>query len=56
MIVDPNLESVWQSRRRLPFGDGQVSVVSRDALIGMKARSARPQDLMDIQNLRDLDR
>jgi hypothetical protein len=58
MIVDANLEPVWKSRLRLPFGDGQVSVsvVSREALIGMKARAARPQDLMDIQNLQDLDR
>lgn len=56
MIVDPNLEPVWQSRLRLPFGDGHISVVSRNALIAMKARAARPQDLMDIQNLQDLDR
>lgn len=56
MLVDPNLESVWASRVRLPFGDGQVSVISRDALIGMKARAARPHDLMDIQNLKDGDR
>jgi hypothetical protein len=33
-----------------------VTVVSRDALIGMKARAARPQDIMDIQNLKDIDR
>jgi predicted nucleotidyltransferase len=56
MLVDRNLESVWQSRARLPFDGGAVSVVSREALIGMKARAARPQDIMDIQNLRDLDR
>jgi hypothetical protein len=56
MLVDPNLEPVWNSRTRLPFAEGQVAVVSRDALIGMKARAARPQDLMDIQNLKDLDR
>jgi hypothetical protein len=30
--------------------------VSREALIGMKARAARPQDIMDIQNLKDGDR
>ena len=56
MLVDPNLEPVWNSRTRLPFAEGQVAVVSRDALIGMKARAARPQDLIDIQNLKDLDR
>jgi hypothetical protein len=56
MIVDKNLEEAWASRIRLPFGERHVTVVSRDALIGMKARAARPQDLMDIQNLQDIDR
>lgn len=56
MIVDSNLAEPWRSRVRLPFGDGQVTVVSRAALIGMKARAARPQDLADIQNLEDIDR
>ena len=56
MIVDKNLESAWDGRTRLPFGDREVVVVSRDALIGMKARAARPQDIADIQNLKDIDR
>jgi len=56
MIVDPNLESAWSSRSKLPFGNREVAVVSRDALIGMKARAARPQDIMDVQNLKDIDR
>ncbi|HET6147939.1 MAG TPA: hypothetical protein VFH68_10440 [Polyangia bacterium] len=56
MIVDKNLEPPWASRIRLPLAEGHVAVVSRDALIGMKARAARPQDLMDIQSLKDLDR
>jgi hypothetical protein len=56
MIVDANLAEPWTSRVRLPFDGGHVTVVSRDALIGMKARAARPQDIVDIQNLRDIDR
>jgi hypothetical protein len=56
MEVDANLEAAWQSRATLPFGSRQVVVVSRDALIAMKARAARPQDIMDIQNLQDIDR
>jgi hypothetical protein len=56
MIVDKNLEQPWVSRIKLPFAEGSVTVVSRDALIGMKARAARPQDVMDVQNLRDVDR
>jgi hypothetical protein len=31
-------------------------VVSREALIAMKAMAARPQDVADIQNLKDGDR
>jgi hypothetical protein len=56
MLVDKNLEPMWASRVRLPFAQGEVVVVSRDALIAMKARAARAQDLADIQNLTDLDR
>ena len=56
IVVDENLESVWTTRARLPFADRDVAVVSRDALIAMKARAARPQDIADIQNLKDIDR
>jgi hypothetical protein len=56
MMVDENLEAIWKTRRRLPFADREVTVISRDALIGMKGRAARPQDLMDVQNLKDIDR
>ena len=56
MVVDRNLETAWASRVRLPFVERHVVVVSREALIGMKALAARPQDIADIQNLRDGDR
>ena len=55
MIVDKNLQQAWTSRVRLPFAERHVTVVSRDALIGMKARAARPQDIVDIQNLKEID-
>lgn len=56
MMVDRNLEAAWSSRQRLPLGQEQVVVISRDALIAMKALAARPQDLADIQNMQDGDR
>lgn len=56
ILVDRNLAPAWASRSRLPFGEGYVVVVSREALIGMKALAARPQDIADIQHLKDLDR
>jgi hypothetical protein len=56
MLVDRNLAPAWTSRSRLPLGDDHVVTVSREALIAMKALAARPQDLADIENLRDGDR
>ena len=56
MLVDRNLESAWASRTRVPFADGEVAVVSREALMAMKAQAARPQDIADIQNLKEGDR
>jgi hypothetical protein len=56
MIVDKNLESAWATRERFPFADRDVAVISREALIAMKARAARPQDIADIENLKDIDR
>ena len=56
IMVDRNLEAAWESRTRLPFADRHVDVISREALMAMKALSARPQDIADIQNLREGDR
>ena len=56
LVVNDNLEPVWGSRTRLRIGAGELSVISRDALIQMKALAGRPQDLADIERLRELDR
>lgn len=56
MLVDANLEAAWVGRRRMPFAGGAIVVVGRDALIAMKALASRPQDIADIQSLKDLDR
>jgi len=56
ILVDRNLETTWESRIRLPFADRDVFVISREALMAMKALAARPQDIVDIQNLREIDR
>src|SRR5688572_13640805 len=36
LVVNPNLESAWQSRQRFETTRGPVWVISRDALIQMK--------------------
>lgn len=56
LVVNANLEEVWRSRCKVSTLDGSVSVISRDALVQMKAWAGRPQDAADIERLRDLDR
>ena len=56
ILVDRNLASAWASRSRLPFGGGSLVVVSRESLVAMKALAGRPQDIADIQSLKDGDR
>jgi len=56
MLVDRNLDPAWAGRSRLPFAGGDIVVVGREALMAMKALAGRPQDIADIQNLKDSDR
>jgi hypothetical protein len=56
ILVNEVLEPIWTSRRRIATADGPLWVVSRDALIAMKAQAARPQDIADIERLRESDR
>lgn len=56
MLLDRNLAPAWASRARLPLDGDSITVISRDALIAMKALAGRPQDLADIQNLQEGDR
>jgi hypothetical protein len=55
MLVDANLQAAWQSRLRIESERGPAWVVSREALIAMKAAAGRQQDLADIQSLKELD-
>ena len=56
ILVDANLEPIWASRTRVELASTPLWVISRDALIRMKAAAGRPRDLLDIQNLEELDR
>jgi hypothetical protein len=56
MLVDRNLGPAWAGRTRLPFAGGDIVVIGREALIAMKALAGRPQDIADIQNLKEGDR
>lgn len=56
ILVNDTVEDAWQSRQRVSTERGELWVVTRDALIAMKLRAGRPQDLYDIERLKDLDR
>lgn len=56
LLVNENLESVWDSRQRLEADFGTMWVISRDGLIRMKTWAGRDQDLADIRRLEELDR
>ena len=56
MLVGSHLQSAWDSRRRVPFEGGALSVVARDQLIAMKVAAGRQQDLLDVQKLQEIDR
>ncbi|GIW70484.1 MAG: hypothetical protein KatS3mg102_0026 [Planctomycetota bacterium] len=56
LLVDPNLLPAWESRFVVQTEDGPIRVISRDALIRMKAAAGRTRDLADIEALREQDR
>lgn len=45
------LEPIWTRRLHVPWGEGEISVVTREDLITLKLTAGRPQDLVDIQSL-----
>jgi len=56
LVASPLDRDVWESRMRAMLGAQAISVVSREGLIQMKLRAARPKDIIDVQSLRELDR
>ena len=56
LLVNEDLEPIWASRQPFDVGGREVWVISRKALIQMKAAAGRPQDALDIQNLEEVDR
>ncbi|RYE93549.1 MAG: hypothetical protein EOO75_04115 [Myxococcales bacterium] len=56
LLADGPLEAVWQSRQRVAWHGGELSVVSREGLISLKLEAGRPQDLADVQRLSEVHR
>jgi hypothetical protein len=56
LLVHEALEPVFQDRARLVWDGEPLQVVTRDGLIVLKTTAGRPQDLVDIQRLMELER
>lgn len=54
LLVSDYYQDVWETRRDYSFGEQTVRTVSLDGLIKMKTLAGRPNDLIDIQTLRNL--
>lgn len=50
-----DFEQCWENRVRVPVGSVVAGFISREDLIANKMASARPQDLVDVDILRDLE-
>ena len=53
LLVTPQVEDVWETREKIDFLGKRLSVVSRKGLIKMKTLAGRPQDLADIERLKN---
>ena len=53
LLVTPEIRPVWESRVEADWEGGILSVVSREGLISLKMMRGSPQDLADIQGLKE---
>ncbi len=53
LLVTPEIDSVWRSRREVEWEEGKLWLVSREALITLKSLRGSGQDLDDIQKLKE---
>jgi hypothetical protein len=53
LVASGALEGVFATRREVPYDDGSLWVVSRKGLVTLKLAANRPQDLVDIQRLKE---
>ena len=54
LLVSESTQDAWGTRTRLPWQEGELSVVSAEGLITLKAMRASGQDHDDIDRLRSL--
>jgi hypothetical protein len=61
LLAEGPLSAVWDTRSRIAFptssgANATVWVVSREGLITLKLAAGRPQDIVDIQRLKEVSR
>ena len=55
LLVGPDLQEVWDTRRTVPWTFGTIPVVSREGLIRLKELRGSAQDRVDIDQLKAID-
>ncbi len=56
VLVSPIMEDVWEDRDTFQVDDYEITVVSLSGLKKMKRLAGRPQDLVDLERLEDVER
>ena len=54
LLIQDEYRAIWDGRQKIRWREGETSVVSREGLIKMKSLAGRPQDLVDIEKLREV--
>jgi hypothetical protein len=54
LLVTSQIEDAWNSRTEAEWENGKIKVVSRDGLIKLKLLRKNPQDIVDINRLKEI--
>jgi hypothetical protein len=55
LLLTPEIKDVWESRRILPWDEGELPIVSPKGLIKLKSMRSSGQDQDDIKNLESIE-
>jgi len=55
LLVTPEIVEIWQSRTEVAWEAGSLWVVSRRGLIALKSLRSSAQDLVDIEQLKEIE-
>jgi hypothetical protein len=51
LLMEVANSTIWKTRRRVAYGDLEISVISKESLIEMKRKSERAKDKQDVEAL-----